>query len=293
MRILSTHAYSASSERTSYDERAFNQASRPKVGLVLSGGGARGAAHVGVLKVLEEHQVPVDMIAGTSFGAIVGGLYASGYSAAELEEILNTIDWQASLSSSAPRSQCSFRRKEDDEGFLIKLKLGIKDGALRLPTGLITPNNLRLTLRDLVSPAAEAENFDDLALPFRAVATDLETGLAVVLGHGDLTSAMMASMTVPALFPPVERDGKLLVDGGVSNNAPVNVVRAMVADIVIVVDISTPLQTKDDISSLTQVINELTLILTNQSIDGGTIGYSDRRRLYYSPRPCWDRCYRF
>lgn len=239
--------------------------SRPKIGLVLSGGGARGAAHIGVLKVLEEYHVPVDMIAGTSFGAIVGGLYASGYSAAELEQILTNIDWQQALSSSAPRSQRSFQRKEDDDGFLIKLNIGIKDGDLRLPTGLITPNNLRLTLRDLVSPIAERESFDDLAIPFRAVATDLETGQAVTLGKGDLTSAMIASMAVPGLFPPVERDGKLLVDGGVSNNVPVDVARAMGADIVIVIDISSPLQAKEDMASLPQVINQLALILTNQS----------------------------
>lgn len=244
---------------------AAQEDARPKIGLVLSGGGARGAAHVGVLKVLEEQRVPIDMIAGTSFGAIVGGLYASGYSANELENILNTIDWQEALSNSAPRKNRSFRRKEDDNGFLIKLKLGIKDGDLRLPTGFVKPNNLRLTLRDLLNPVTATGHFDDLMTPFRAVATDLQTGLTVSLEDGDLTSAMLASMAVPALFPPVERDGRLLVDGGVSNNVPIDVVRGMGADIVIVVDISTPLQTKEDITSLTSVINQLSLILTNQS----------------------------
>ncbi len=244
---------------------AAQENARPKIGLVLSGGGARGAAHVGVLKVLEEQRVPIDMIAGTSFGAIVGGLYASGYSADELEDILNTIDWQEALSNSAPRKNRSFRRKEDDDGFLIKLKLGIKDGDLRLPTGFVKPNNLRLTLRDLLSPVATTRHFDNLRTPFRAVATDLQTGLAVSLEDGDLPSAMLASMAVPALFPPVDRDGRLLVDGGVSNNVPIDVVRGMGADIVIVVDISTPLQTKEDITSLTSVINQLSLILTNQS----------------------------
>lgn len=244
---------------------AAQEDARPKIGLVLSGGGARGAAHIGVLKVLEEHRVPIDMIAGTSFGAIVGGLYASGYSADDLEDVLENIDWKDALSSNAPRSQRSFRRKTDDEGFLIKLKIGIKDGSLRLPTGFIKPNNLRLTLRDLVSPVASAKHFDDLPIPFRAVATDLETGLAVSLADGSLSSAMMASMAVPALFPPVDRDGHLLVDGGVSNNVPIDVARQMGADIVIVVDISTALQTKDEINSLTSVINQLSLILTNQS----------------------------
>lgn len=125
------------------DGTVTTESTRPKIGLVLSGGGARGAAHVGVLKVLEEKRIPIDVIAGTSFGAIVGGMYAAGYSAEELEEILNNIDWTDSLSGRAPRDERSFRRKQDDNGFLIKLKIGIDDGKFKLPSGLITPNNLR------------------------------------------------------------------------------------------------------------------------------------------------------
>lgn len=249
---------------------------RPRVGLVLSGGGARGAAHVGVLKVLEENHIPIDMIAGTSFGAIVGGLYAAGYSADELEEILAGIDWKATLSNRAPRDHRSFRRKQDDNGFLIKFKVGFKDGKFRLPTGLVNPNNLRLTLRDLVIDVARVEDFDDLAIPFKAVATDLETGQAVVLERGNLAGAMVASMAVPALFPPVERDGKLLVDGGVANNLPVNIARAMGADIVIVVDISTPMMTRDEINSFTAVIDQLTLIMTNQTTAAQLATLTDR-----------------
>ena len=247
------------------DEGGVNESDRLKIGLVLSGGGARGAAHVGVLKVLEENRIPVDVISGTSFGAIVGGLYAAGYSADELEEILENIDWKESLSGRAPRDERSFKRKQDDDGFLIKFKIGIKDGELRLPNGLITPNNLRLTLQDLVNEISNVDDFDDLAIPFRAVATDLETGMAVVLERGNLASAMVASMAVPALFPPIEHDGRLLVDGGVSNNVPVNVARAMGADIVIVVDISTPMMSKDDIESFTSVIDQLMLIMTNRN----------------------------
>tara|TARA_R110002096_G_scaffold426421_1_gene636217 strand:- start:107915 stop:110104 length:2190 start_codon:yes stop_codon:yes gene_type:complete len=233
---------------------------RPKIGLVLSGGGARGAAHVGVLKILEENKIPVDMIAGTSFGAIVGGLYAAGYTANELESILENIDWQETLSNSAPRRQKSFRRKQDDEGFLIKFKVGYEDGDLKLPSGLITPNNLRLTLGDLINQKTQVVEFDQLAIPFRAVATNLENGEEVVLNNGSLASAMVASMTVPALFPPVELNGLLLVDGGVANNIPINVARAMGADIVIVVDISTPLLKKDEITSFTSVIDQLTML---------------------------------
>lgn len=240
---------------------------RPKIGLVLSGGGARGAAHLGVLKMLEENHIPIDAIAGTSFGALVGGLYASGYTADELTHIVETLDWEQVLSSEAPRKDKSFRRKQDDDGFLIRFRVGIKEGKLKLPSGLVNPNNLRLLLRELSAGAARVRDFDRLAIPFRAVATDLETGKAVVLGDGDLASAMVASMAVPALFPPVELDGQLLVDGGVANNVPIDVARSMGVDIVIVVDISTPLKKREDLTSFTRVINQLSLILTHKNTD--------------------------
>ncbi len=249
------------------DDEQLSEAPRPKIGLVLSGGGARGTAHIGVLKVLEENHIPVDMIAGTSFGSIVGGLYAAGYSADGLQDILENIDWEASLSGKAPRQERSFRRKQDDNGFLIKLKLGIEDGKLKLPSGLITPNNLRLTLQGLINERSNAVDFDNLPIPFRAVATDLETGMPFVLEQGDLASAMVASMAVPALFPPIEYEGHLLVDGGVTNNVPVDIVRSMGADIIIVVDISSPMLSKDEIESFANVIDQLVLIMTRKNAD--------------------------
>lgn len=245
---------------------AFSQqisVDRPKVGLVLSGGGARGAAHVGVLKVLEENNVPIDYIAGTSFGAIVGGLYASGYTADELEKILENIDWEQTLSDSAPRNKKPFRRKKEDDDFLIKLKVGFDDGSLKLPTGLITPNNLRLTLADLVSHTVAIQDFKELPIPFSAVATNLENGEAVILNQGNLASSMVASMTVPALFPPVLHEDKLLVDGGIANNIPVSVAREMGADIFIVVDISEDLLKKEDITSFANVLDQLTMLQSN------------------------------
>lgn len=241
------------------------QEERPKIGLVLSGGGARGAAHVGVLKVLEENKIPVDVIAGTSFGAIVGGLYAAGYNADQLEVILKNIDWEQTLSDSAPRSKKKFRRKREDDAFLIKFKVGFDDGSLQLPSGLITPNNLRLTLADLVSHTAHIDNFDNLSMPFRAVATNLENGEAVILKNRNLASAMVASMTVPALFPPVEHEGKLLVDGGIANNIPVSVAREMGADIFIVVDISESLLKKDQITTFANVLDQLTMLQSNSA----------------------------
>ena len=241
------------------------EVTRPRIGLVLSGGGARGAAHVGVLKILEENRIPIDMVAGTSFGALVGGLYSAGYSAAELEEVLQTMDWSTALSSQAPRNKRSFRRKVDDYGFLIRFKLALKNGQMELPSGLLTTSNLRLMLRDMLSEVANIEDFDNLPIPFRAVSTNLETGQASILSKGDLSSAMVASMAVPALFPPVDRDGLVLVDGGISNNVPIDVARAMGADIVIVVDISSPMKSRDEMRSFTSVIDQLTLILTNKS----------------------------
>ncbi|MEQ8836243.1 patatin-like phospholipase family protein [Haliea sp.] len=254
-----------------------DQSVRPKIGLVLSGGGARGAAHVGVLKVLEEHRIPIDAIAGTSFGAIVGGLSAAGYTADQLEHILESIDWQVSLSGSAPRDERSFKRKQDDDGLLIKFKVGIEDGRFKLPRGLITANNLRLTLQDLIVEVTDVGDFDELKIPFRAVATDLETGEEVVLDHGNLASAIVASMAVPALFPPAEFEGRLLVDGGVSNNVPVDVVRSMGVDLVIVVDISTPLINRDDIGSFKTVFDQLITIMTNRNSAAqlATLSYRD------------------
>ena len=205
------------------------------------------------------------MISGTSFGSIVGGLYAAGYSADELQDILENVDWEESLSGRAPREERSFRRKQDDNGFLIRFKLGIKDGKLKLPSGLILPNNLRLTLQDLINKRTNVEDFDELPIPFRAVATDLGTGDAFVLEKGNLASAIIASMAVPALFPPIEYDGHLLVDGGVTNNVPVDVVRSMGADIVIVVDISTPMMSTDEIESFTKVIDQLVLMMTSKN----------------------------
>jgi NTE family protein len=258
------------------DDAQPNQSNRPKIGLVLSGGGARGTAHIGVLKVLEENHIPIDMISGTSFGAVVGGLYAAGYTADELQEILENFDWQASRSGAAPREDRSFRRKQHDNGFLIKFKLGIKDGKLKLPGGLITPNNLRLTLQDLINERSNADDFDNLPIPFRAVATDLGTGNSFVLEQGNLASAMIASMAVPALFPPIEYNGHLLVDGGVTNNVPVDVVRSMGADIVIVVDISTPMLKQDEIESFTNVIDQLVLMMTRKNSDAQLATLTDR-----------------
>lgn len=234
---------------------------RPRIGLVLSGGGARGAAHVGVLKVLEQLHIPIDAIAGTSMGAVVGGLYASGLSPSEIEAIMTSLNWQDAFRDRPPREDLTFRRKQEDQNFLVKFPLGLRGSRIQLPKGLIQGQKLNQTLRRLTLPVAHITNFDALPTPFRAVATDLETGEAVIMDSGDLTSAMHASMSAPGVFSPVERDGRLLVDGGIAENLPVDVARAMGVDVLIVVNVGAPLLKRDKLSSAPIISNQMLAIL--------------------------------
>ncbi len=226
---------------------------RPKIGLVLGGGGAAGVAHVGVLKVLEENNIPIDMIAGTSMGAIVGGLYASGMSADELEKTVNSLEWLNLFEDSQPRKDQQFHQKEVNSGFFSSFELGLKDRKLKGPSGLVTGQKLMFELRSLFTPVNHIQNFDQLPIPFRAVATDIETGQAVVLKQGNLAQSVRASMAIPGMFSPVNINGRLLVDGFVSNNVPVDVGRAMGADILIVVNIPTFLEKQDKLDSAVSV----------------------------------------
>lgn len=239
--------------------------SRPRIGLVLSGGGARGAAHVGVLKVLEEMHVPIDAIAGTSMGAVVGGLYASGLTADEIDAQLRAVHWDELLGDRPPRDDLSFRRKEEDRNFLVRLPLGLHGGEFRLPKGLVQGQRLNDLLRRLTLPVAAVGDFDALPTPFRAIATDLETGDRVVLSSGDLTTAMRASLSVPGVFVPVERDGRLLVDGGLAANLPVDVARSMGVDILIVVDVGFPLLTRERLSTVPIISNQMLAILIRRN----------------------------
>lgn len=241
------------------------QLDRLKIGLVLAGGGARGGAHIGVLKVLEENRIPVDYIAGTSFGAIVGALYASGYSAEALDETLRNLDWAELLSDSAPRKHRSMRRKQDDQDASINFEVGYKNGEFLLPNGLVRGNQLRLTLAQLMAKSNSITHFDALPIPFRAIAADLLTGDEVILEDGDLASAVLASMSVPGLFPPFERGDQLLVDGGIVNNLPIDVARDMGADVVIVVDISAAPATREDLNSFAKVLKQMITLLTLKS----------------------------
>jgi NTE family protein len=241
---------------------------RPKIGLVLSGGGARGAAHIGVLKVLEQLRIPIDCLAGTSMGSIVGGLYASGMTPAEIEAVVTRVDWADALKDNIPRENRSFRRKTEDKNYLVQSKPGLSDDLkIKLPLGLRQGQRVDLLLEKLVMPISQVKNFDDFRIPFRAVATDIATGKPVVMSAGNLALTMRASMSIPAIFSAAEMDGRLLVDGGVSNNLPVDVVRAMGADIVIAIDISTPLKTRDQLNSTIAITGQLTGILTRSNTE--------------------------
>jgi NTE family protein len=240
---------------------------RPRIGLALSGGGARGAAHVGLLKVLERERIPVDYIAGTSMGSIVGGMYASGMSAEEIESQLLAVDWDDVFKDNIDRKNRSFRRKTDDRLWLFDSKIGYKKGDIALPAGLIQGQKINQLLISLSLPVADVEQFDDLPIPFRAVAADIQTGEAVVLDSGSLPKAIRASMSIPAIMAPVPWGDRNLVDGGIASNLPINVVREMGADIVIAVDIGTPLSERDVSKSVLSISGQLTGFLTRRNVD--------------------------
>lgn len=239
---------------------------KPRIGLVLSGGAARGLAHIGVLKALEEQGIKIDAIAGTSMGAVIGGLYASGYKIDELEKLALDIDWQQALSDAPPRKDVPFRRKQDDRDFLVKQKLSFRDdGSLGLPLGVIQGQNLALLLESLLAHASDIRDFDKLPIPFRAVATDIVSGEKMVFRKGHLPQVIRASMSIPAIFAPVEVNGRLLVDGGMVDNIPLDVAREMGVDIAIVVDIGTPLRNRKQLATVIDVLNQSITLMTQRN----------------------------
>ena len=238
---------------------------RPRIGLALAGGGAKGAAHIGVLQTLEELNVPIDFIAGTSMGAIIGGLYASGMSADELRDTILAVDWDDALTDEPARRHLSFRRKEEERRYRIDLDAGLRRGRIRFPSGLRSGQKLGFLLQRLTLGSSAISDFDELPIPFRAVATDIHTGDPVVLDHGSLPTALRASMAIPGVFTAVELEGRTLVDGGISNNVPVDVVRAMGADVVIAVDLRLP--EPEEIESYVQIAGQLTTLLTQKNME--------------------------
>jgi NTE family protein len=255
--LISFHTHASAQEKKVKPFPTF--ARRPKIGLVLSGGGAKGIAHIGVLKVIEKAGVRIDYVTGTSMGSIVGGLYASGYTAAMLEKIVLTADWDDLLEDKVSRRSVSIDEKYDHDKYLGSLQ--IKKGGIQLPTGYKKGQKLTSLLSRLTLPVQDITDFDKLPIPFRCVATDIVTGNAYVLKSGYLPDALRASMAIPSIFTPIEIDNHLLVDGGVVRNLPVSDVREMGADLVIAVDVSAPLYKKSELDSVINIMDQVVSFL--------------------------------
>jgi NTE family protein len=270
-------------------------AARPKIGLVLAGGGAKGAAHIGVLQVLDELHVPVDCVVGTSMGALVGATFASGIPAPEIERSVLAIDWQRTVGGQGRRDRMPIKRKLSTMTYSNSLEVGLQHGSLRLPGGLIATQEIEQVIRTLVASARYTHDFDDLPIPFRAIATDMVAGEMVVLDGGDLAQAMRASMALPGVFSPVDIDGKVLSDGGLMRNLPVDIARKLCADVVIAVWMSSPPPTASDLTSSLSLMSRSVdvMIATNQreqiaslrptdvgiEVPMGDIGTSDFQRV--------------
>ena len=254
----------------------FSQ-NRPKIGLALSGGGARGAAHIGVLKVLEELRVPVDCVAGTSMGSLVGGSYAAGTTPKDLEAFIARTDWDAVFGDRPERGDIAPRLKQDDYRGLFAPEFGLRGFTILAPKGVVSGVQIESAIRYLTQQSAGVEDFSKLPIPFRAVATNIETGEAVILDHGNLARAMRASMAIPGAMRPVEIDGKLLVDGASANNFPIEIVRKLCGDVIIAVDIGTPPLEKKDINSALSIVGQLSNLQGKEAVDRqlATLGKRD------------------
>ncbi|OPX28334.1 MAG: hypothetical protein B1H06_03455 [Candidatus Cloacimonas sp. 4484_143] len=235
---------------------------RPEIGLTLSGGGARGIAHIGVLKVMEEAGIKVDYISGTSMGSIIGGLYAIGYTPAEMEKIILEQDWDAILLDKISLRSISMEEKDDVEKYIGSFP--IESGKINLPVGLVAGQQIYSFINKLCISVHHIEDFSDFPIPFLCIATDIEKGKEVVLKGGFLPDAIRASISIPSLFAPIEIDGQLLVDGGLVRNFPVSHALDMGADFVIGVDVGVPLYSKKDLNSLARILNQA---ITFQSVE--------------------------
>lgn len=263
---LATLSPAAHGQTAQAPTQANAESTRPRIGLVLSGGGARGYAHIGVLKMLERMRIPVDAIAATSMGAVVGGLYASGMRADALEQKLSQVDLSDIAFDRNDRAKLPQSLREDDFQYPIGLSAGYGDGNLKLPAGLVQGNRLLALLKNWTAQWPDNIKFSRLPIPFKAMATDLATGDAVILDHGSLPLAMRASMAVPGLFAPIEVEGRTLVDGGLVSNLPVQLARDMGADIIIAVNIGSDLQRPEDLASPAAVTQQMITILVGQNV---------------------------
>ena len=229
---------------------------RPKVGLVLSGGGAKGFAHIGVLEVFEKEGIPIDYIVGTSIGSIIGGLYAIGYNSEQLKEFATNQKWVNLLSDHISREYKNIYEKNEQDRYLVSFNLK-EDEGITLPAGVVQGHNVMNLLCKLTAKYHNVYNFQEFPIPFACVAADLETGKEVVINNGYLPEAMFASMSIPTIFAPTEIQNKLVVDGGIVNNFPADIAKEMGADIIIGVDIQSKPLAKDEIRDLTDIIGQM------------------------------------
>jgi NTE family protein len=221
-------------------------------------------AHAGVLQWLEEHHIPVDRVAGNSTGALMGAAYATGLSAAQIQTILRTADWDTILRPDIPYAVKSYRRKEDDRDYAVKLEAGLRHG-LQLQSGINPGHHLGLMVSRILFPYSGVANFDDLPIPFRCVATDLEKGQTVVFDHGPIAPAVRASMSLPGTYDPVRLDGRLFADGGILNNIPVDVAKNMGADVVIAVRVGP--KPEDDVPETIPGVANRAITLMMQALE--------------------------
>jgi NTE family protein len=243
------------------------EASRPKVGLVLGGGGARGGAHLGVLEVLEELRVPVDCVAGTSMGALIGGAYAAGVAPADIIDLVRRTDWITIFEDSAGRQSVNIRRKELDDRYYAGIEFGVSREGLKFREGALAGEKLKLFFNQLVRADLGERPIEQLRMPLAIIATDIGTGERVAIRSGNLTSAMRASMSVPGLIAPVLREGRKLVDGGLTDNLPVAEARDLCkADVIIAVNVGSPLFNPDEVKGIVTVLGQVVNLLTEQNV---------------------------
>lgn len=239
---------------------------RPCIALVLGGGGARGGAHLGVIRQLEEQHIPIDMVIGTSIGAFIGGLYASGHSPDEIAKILERLDWGSGFRDKVNRDEMPMRRKLQQDSYPMRLELGLGSDGLKLPKGLLLGQAMAELVDEAFGVQPDLGHFDQLNIPFRAVATDLTNREAVVLMQGSLVAAIQASMSIPGVVRPAKLDGRLLVDGGVANNLPIDIAKQLGADRVIAVDIGLPAKTAEQLDSAFAITEQLTGFLVRDGL---------------------------
>src|SRR5687768_12501534 len=231
---------------------------RPRIGLTLSGGAAKGLAHIGILKAIDSAGLKIDLLTGTSMGSVIGALYAAGYSGNEIEQLARKVDWDILLSNQSTLRALLMAEKEEYSRYAVELPW-VNNG-FKLPTGVLQAEELWLKLSELFFPVHNIKNFNDFSIPFKCIGTDIATGEAVVMDKGEIVTAIRSSMAIPSLFTAVEYDGRRLVDGGIVRNFPVSDVKAMGADIVIGSQVATGLLPKEKLVNAFQILLQIAFL---------------------------------